>query len=231
MPASFPSRVTFYAPGPGDPMEGGFETSRANPLTGDLVPSTLDDVRLGRSPFVTLASDPRRYGETINLGPITYRSPLDNQTYTLPSVTGYVHDTGSAFRGRPDKLDVAVGDFRGWSPSAASAFVQTDAGRRMVETSGAPLQSGGQRTMPNGQEPRGPFEQQQPQTLADLSQYTRPQRSIFGALTGFEPSNAALGYLAGALQGGNLGQSIARGIQGGVAGSEEDRLNAARAAL
>ena len=96
------------------------------------VPSTLDDVRLGTSPYVTLAGDPSRYGQTIKMGPQTYTSPIDRKTYTLPDVTGYVHDTGSAFRGRPDKLDVAAGDYRGWSPQAASAAVTADAGRRTV---------------------------------------------------------------------------------------------------
>ncbi|HYV87510.1 MAG TPA: hypothetical protein VFA91_02965 [Candidatus Polarisedimenticolia bacterium] len=128
----FNSRVTYYAPGPGDRMEGGFETSRPNPGTGQRRPSTLDDVRLGTSPFVTLAGDPSRYGQTVKMGPLTYTSPLDQKSYTLPDVTGYVHDTGSAFKGRPDKLDVAAGDYRGWSPQAASAAVQADAGNRTV---------------------------------------------------------------------------------------------------
>jgi hypothetical protein len=113
-------------------MEGGFETSKPNPQTGKRVPSTLDDVRLGKSPFVTLAGDPSRYGQTVNMGSLTYTSPIDRQSYTLPNVTGYVHDTGSAFKGRPDKLDVATGDFRGWSPQAASALVTADAGHRQV---------------------------------------------------------------------------------------------------
>src|SRR6185436_7032373 len=128
----FNSRVTYYAPGPGDRMEGGFETSQPNPQTGRRVPSTLDDVRLGTSPFVTLAGDPSRYGQTVKMGPLTYTSPIDRKSYTLPDVTGYVHDTGSAFKGRPDKLDVATGDFRGWSPQQASALLTADAGRRTV---------------------------------------------------------------------------------------------------
>jgi hypothetical protein len=114
---------TYYAPGPGDKMEGPWATSRPNPLTGKSIPSTLDDVRLNKSPFVTLASDPKRYGQTIDIGDQTYRSPLDGKTYTLKDVKGYVHDTGPAFQGRPDKLDIAVGDFRGWNPTAASNFV------------------------------------------------------------------------------------------------------------
>ncbi len=113
---------TFYAPGPGDRMEGGFETSKKN-REGENIPRTLDDYRLGKSPYVTVASDPSRYGQDVNLGKITYRSPLDNNTYTLDDVKGYIHDTGSAFQGRPDKLDIATGDFRGWNPSQASSFV------------------------------------------------------------------------------------------------------------
>jgi hypothetical protein len=34
--------------------------------------------------------------------------------------------------------------------------------------------------------------------------------------------NAILGYLAGALQGGNLGQSIGRGLQGWAGGAQRD---------
>ena len=43
---------------------------------------------------MTLAGDPSRYGQTVKMGPLTYTSPLDQKSYTLPDVTGYVHDTG-----------------------------------------------------------------------------------------------------------------------------------------
>ena len=143
---NYRSRVTFYAPGPGDRMEGGFETSRPNPVTGRAVPFTLDDVRLGRAPFVTVASDPSRYGQSVNLGDITYRSPIDRLMYTLQGVRGLVHDTGSAFRGRPDKLDVAVGDFRGFSAPAASAFVGQDPGTKLVSFGPGEAATGGWQT-------------------------------------------------------------------------------------
>jgi len=142
-PPAFRSRVTYYAPGPGDKMEGPWATSRPNPATGQRIPSTLDDVRLGRSPYVTVASDPSRYGQRVQLGDLTYRSPIDGKTYTVPQVQGVVHDTGSAFKGRPDKLDVAAGDFRGWNPTAASAYVQADAGTRMVTPNGWETTVGG----------------------------------------------------------------------------------------
>jgi hypothetical protein len=90
-------------------MEGGFETSRPI-LTGGAFPPRSMDVRLGnrRSRDAGGRSLPLR--QTVKMGPLTYTSPIDQQSYTLPDVTGYVHDTGSAFKGRPDKLDVATGD-------------------------------------------------------------------------------------------------------------------------
>src|SRR5262245_55569309 len=42
--------------------------------------------------------------------------------------------------------------------------------------------------------------------------------------------NAILGYLAGALQGGNLGQSIGRGLQGWLGGAQTDAASEARRA-
>jgi len=42
--------------------------------------------------------------------------------------------------------------------------------------------------------------------------------------------NAILGYLAGALQGGNLGQSIGHGLQGWLSGAQTDATEQARRA-
>jgi hypothetical protein len=101
--------ITFYvphnAPGCRTSMEGCVETSRPG-LDGQRVPRSLDDVRSGRSKYVTLASDSSNYGKYFNLGTITYTSALDRQKHTVQNVIGYVHDTGGAFRGRPQKLDV-----------------------------------------------------------------------------------------------------------------------------
>jgi hypothetical protein len=49
-----------------------------------------------------------------------------------------------------------------------------------------------------------------------------PQQPGFGDLIA-NNRNAILGYLAGALQGGNLGQSIGRGLQGWQQGQEADQ--------
>lgn len=87
-------------------IEGGWQTSRAGP-TGSFTPSTLEMVRTGQSNYVTIASDPSRYGEWYIIPEISYVNRY-GQRYTLYNVPAYVHDTGSAFRGRPDKFDVAT---------------------------------------------------------------------------------------------------------------------------
>jgi hypothetical protein len=127
--ADVEGKPTFYAPGAGEgvskkpsEMEGGWVTSRKN-LEGTTDPRTLDDVRLGKSDYVTLASSPANYHQKISLGDVTYTSPLDGKTYTLHNVKGYVHDTGSKFTDRPDKFDIATGDYRGWKDEEAQKFV------------------------------------------------------------------------------------------------------------
>jgi hypothetical protein len=102
--------VTGYFPcsSSGCKMEGGLESARPGP-DGQSMVRTLDDYRLGKSEYVTGASDASRYGEKYIVPEVTYRSPLDGKEYTLESVPVAIHDTGGAFAGRPDKLDIAVG--------------------------------------------------------------------------------------------------------------------------
>lgn len=146
---AFDARTTFYGPGAGGTVQGGFETSRPG-LDGEYVPRTLDDVRLGKADAVTLATAPENYGKYYDMGAVTYKSNIDGVTYTgdkdlaaakgytysenLENVTGYAHDTGAAFRAggcgawgtcgeRLNKFDVAVGDFRGWSGGEAYKFL------------------------------------------------------------------------------------------------------------
>lgn len=111
--------VTSYWPGAGGGVEGGWETSKAQPgATGHWkkthVPSTLEMVRKGESNYVTIASDPSRYGEWYTIPKITYTN-TKGETYTMYNVKAYVHDTGGAFQGRPDKFDIAVDRGTGFS--------------------------------------------------------------------------------------------------------------------
>lgn len=69
---------------------------------------TLEDVRNGKSSYVTLAGDSVTYKTKYTIPTITYVNAA-GQTYTLKNITGYVHDTGSAFKGAGyDHFDVAV---------------------------------------------------------------------------------------------------------------------------
>jgi hypothetical protein len=104
---------TFYAPGTRGSAkgEGKFVGSRGNPL------ATLDDVREGKSGFVTLAGHPDQFGQEVFVGDITYKSPKDGKTYNLTGVRGIVGDTGGDFDSKDNpnknKFDIATGDFRG----------------------------------------------------------------------------------------------------------------------
>src|SRR5262245_60491867 len=132
-------------------------------------------------------------------------------------------DVGPAARtGRGIDISAAAAHKFGYTPNtfptdAAFSYAPVDAPAEGTQAINAALRPTGQRAMPT--------------SLSDLAHYAPEQpRSLFGRVTGFEPSNAMLGYLAGALQGGNLGQSISRGIQGSFAGSQEDFRNQQRAA-
>lgn len=120
-PVTSPSRVyniqgktiTYYVPHNSPGCERSIEGCVATSCRGldaqkSRLPTCLDAVRLGKAKYVTLASDSSQYGKYFHLGTITYRSALDMQMYTVKDVVGYVHDTGRAFRGRPDKLDVCT---------------------------------------------------------------------------------------------------------------------------
>ncbi len=104
--------VTAYLPCPSAsacPMQGGRESARPG-LDGERLVRTLDNYRRGESEYVTGASDlTKRMGQTYEIPSITYRSAIDGKQYTLENVPVYIHDTGSDFVGRPDKLDIATG--------------------------------------------------------------------------------------------------------------------------
>lgn len=105
----FNPNLTAYSPqGSYNAMEGGYESSKPG-LDGQSYVRTLDDYAAGRSTYVTLAGDPSQYGKTYIIPSITYRDSTGS-TQTLTNVTGYVHDTGSAFTGAgTSHFDVAIG--------------------------------------------------------------------------------------------------------------------------
>lgn len=107
--SSINPNLTAYSPqAGGSSMEGGYKSSVAG-LDGQSIVRTLDDVANGSSNYVTLAGDPSQYGKTYIIPEITYTNSA-GVTQTLHNVTGYVHDTGSAFTGAgTSKFDIPIG--------------------------------------------------------------------------------------------------------------------------
>lgn len=118
--------VTNYYPirGAGDSegTEGGDATKWAGP-DGKYKPRTLEMFRLGQSQYISLASDASMVGKSYIIPEITYAAYRTDaagnfvrgtdgnyivEKHTLTNVPAYVHDTGSFFKGRPDKFDLAT---------------------------------------------------------------------------------------------------------------------------
>ncbi len=67
----------------------------------------MEDFRTGKSDYVTIAADPSHYRETYTIPSYTFVN-AQGEKHTLTNVPAYVHDTGSAFQGRPRKFDIAA---------------------------------------------------------------------------------------------------------------------------
>lgn len=80
----------------GDDMEGGYASSRKG-LDGKFIVRTLEDFRLKKSSYVTLAGHPSLYFTKYMIPIIEYKN-ADGDTFVLKNVRAYLHDTGSAFR-------------------------------------------------------------------------------------------------------------------------------------
>lgn len=139
---------TFYGPGAAGKMQGPMIASQKDAEGLSTGIRTLDDVRLGRSRYVTLASASVMKGRYYCIGTVTYTSPPgnggDGKTHTINNVVGYVHDTGCAFNGtcscaflkqfcdgkpRTDKMDIAVGNFNGYSAEFAMNYITKNPNR------------------------------------------------------------------------------------------------------
>lgn len=101
-------RATTYSPQRGgDPMEGGYASSRPGP-DGQAVVRTLEDFRTGQAPYVTIAGNPSLYGRSYTIPEVSYQA--GGQRHVLRDVPVVVHDTGGAFRNAPEgRFDVPVG--------------------------------------------------------------------------------------------------------------------------
>ncbi|GLI23580.1 hypothetical protein GGQ86_002881 [Xanthobacter flavus] len=108
IPSGSAPRATTYSPQRGgDPMEGGYASSRPGP-DGQAVVRTLEDFRTGQAPYVTIAGNPALYGRSYTIPEVSYQA--GGQRHVLRDVPVVVHDTGGAFRNAPEgRFDVPVG--------------------------------------------------------------------------------------------------------------------------
>lgn len=108
IPSGPAPRATTYSPQRGgDPMEGGYASSRPGP-DGQAVVRTLEDFRTGQAPYVTIAGNPALYGREYTIPEVSYQA--GGQRHVLRDVPVVVHDTGGAFRNAPEgRFDVPVG--------------------------------------------------------------------------------------------------------------------------
>ncbi len=161
---------TFYGPGAKGRMQGPM-TAASNNLEGNNSIRTLDDVRTGKSKYVTLASANSMRGRYYCIGTVTYTSPSgnggDGKTHTIENVVGYVHDTGCAFNGtcscgfvaqfcdgkaRPEKMDIAIGNFTGYEALEASNYIIKNPNRApkdWTQLAGLPQKSAGAQSAVN----------------------------------------------------------------------------------
>ena len=95
------NKVTVYSPQKEyDKMEGGYPSSIAGP-DGKRLVRTLEDFRSGRSDYVTIAGDPQFYNNRYVIPSLRYRNKQGHY-YDLENVPVVVHDTGPAFKGKPE---------------------------------------------------------------------------------------------------------------------------------
>lgn len=80
----------------GDSMQGG-TASATKGLDGQMMVRTLEDVRTGKSTYVTIAGTQESYGAKYRIPEITYIN-AKGETHTLKNVQAYVNDTGGYFR-------------------------------------------------------------------------------------------------------------------------------------
>lgn len=103
--------LTAYSPQrPGSPRikkEGGYSAKWKGP-DGEAMVRTLEDVRNGRSKYITIAGDDTQRGKEYVIPEITYRAK-DGTTHTLKNVKAVVHDRGDAFKGKGSTaIDIPV---------------------------------------------------------------------------------------------------------------------------
>ena len=102
--------ITIYSPQRGgDKMEGGYPSSRPGPDGKSLV-RTVQDYANGTAEYITLAGNPSFYNKSYIIPELPYEDPKTGATKTLRNVRAVVHDTGGAFKTKPEfRYDIPYG--------------------------------------------------------------------------------------------------------------------------
>jgi len=102
--------ITVYSPQKGgDKMEGGYPSSRPGP-DGKALVRTVQDYANGTSEYITLAGSPSFYNKSYIIPELPYEDPKTGATKTLRNVRAVVHDTGGAFKTKPEfRYDIPYG--------------------------------------------------------------------------------------------------------------------------
>jgi hypothetical protein len=102
--------ITVYSPQRGgDKMEGGYPSSRPGP-DGKALVRTVQDYANGTSEYITLAGSPSFYNKSYIIPELPYEDPKTGATKTLRNVRAVVHDTGGAFKTKPEfRYDIPYG--------------------------------------------------------------------------------------------------------------------------
>lgn len=102
--------ITIYSPQKGgDKMEGGYPSSRPGP-DGKALVRTVQDYVNGTSAYITLAGSPSFYNKSYIIPELPYEDPKTGAKKTLRNVRAVVHDTGGAFKTKPEfRYDIPYG--------------------------------------------------------------------------------------------------------------------------
>tara|TARA_S200002703_G_scaffold159351_1_gene172508 strand:+ start:226 stop:3339 length:3114 start_codon:yes stop_codon:yes gene_type:complete len=102
--------ITIYSPQKGgDKMEGGYPSARPGPDGKSLV-RTVQDYANGKSKYITLAGNPTFYNKSYVIPELPYEDPKTGEQTTLRNVPAVVHDTGGAFKTKPEfRYDIPLG--------------------------------------------------------------------------------------------------------------------------
>ena len=102
--------ITIYSPQKGgDKMEGGYPSSRPGPDGKSLV-RTVQEYADGKYDYITLAGNPAFYNKEYVIPELPYEDPETGSIETLRNVRAVVHDTGGAFKTKPEfRYDIPYG--------------------------------------------------------------------------------------------------------------------------